>query len=220
MTNVKGPKADRKNVLEKEDIERMLNRAESFEKEYFKLRSRALVSLFVSGKRRAEVASLEKNDLEHKNGFLYVTFSVVKKRRKNVLVTRRSKRYPVSSKYAQHIFAYLSWMEAHHPECRYLFPSTHNVFGVNLAFSKDQHVSGRQVLREVQKMDPNAWCHLFRETRGAEVVRKDESEKGHADFFTVYKVKQTLNLERTETAWRYVDRYATETLGEAHDTID
>lgn len=215
MTNVT---TQRKDVLSNTEIDQMLRRAGNLETEYFQLRAKALISLFKSGKRRAEVSSLEMNDLEVADNFLYVTFTTVKKRKKSILATRRTKKYPVTSRYAQHILKYWKWMRENQPECQYLFPAGRTVFGSAYAFSLSKHLSGRQTLRIIKQLNPRAWCHLFRETRGAEVVKRDERHKGSADLFTVYKVKQALDLEREATAWNYINRYATETVGEEEGT--
>lgn len=209
MTNAK---VERKDVLSEQEIETMIQRADKLKPEYFRLRAKALVAIFRSGKRRAEVATLEKSDLRVEGQFLYITFTTVKKRKKKVLATRRTKRFPLESHFAQFILEYSSWMQKHHPECRYLFPSITSVFGVGLAFNKERHLSGRQILRIIKQLNPKAWCHLFRETRGAEVVRADEKRLGEASLLTVYRVKRALDLERETTAWNYINRYATETI--------
>lgn len=209
MTNVK---VRRKDVLSQKEIDSMLTKADKLKPEYFSLRAKAIVSLGKTGKRRAEVASLEVSDLRVEGEWLYITFTVVKKRKKNVLATRRTKRFPTKSKYAQYIMRYLRYMKKHHPECKYLFPSTHNIFGVTIAFSKDKHLSGRHILRIIKQLNPKAWFHLFRETRGADIVRADERKHGQAGILTVYRVKRALDLERETTAWNYINRYATETL--------
>lgn len=209
MTNAK---TQRKDVLSDREIEAMIAEAEKIKSHYFRLRAKALVSLFITGKRREEVATLETADLEVKEGFLYITFMVVKKRKKKVLATRRIKRFPVESKYAQYIMDYQSWMKKNHPECKYLFPSVTSVFGLGLAFHKDKHLSGRQILRVIKQLNPKAWCHLFRETRGAEVVRADERKRGEASLLTIYRVQRALDLERATTAMNYINRYATETI--------
>lgn len=209
MTNVK---VDRKGVLSQKEIENMLKVADKLKPLYFALRAKAIVGLGKTGKRRAEVVGLEMNDLKVEEGFLYITFTVVKKRKKNVLATRRTKRFSLESRYAQYIVEYWNHMKHHHPECKYLFPSTHNIFGVSVGFSKDKHLSGRHLLRIVKQLNPKAWFHLFRETRGAEVVRADERKHGQAGLETIFRVKRALDLEREATAYRYVSRYATETI--------
>jgi hypothetical protein len=216
MTN---PKVDRKDVLSMDEVDMMLDRADVIKDEYFRLRAKALVSVFKTGKRRASVSTLEMDDLEVRGDFLYLTFTVVKKRKKRVLSKRRTKRFPLSSRYAQYILAYWRWMREHHPECKYLFPSTHNVFGLSVSFSQSRHLSGRQILRIIKNLNEKAWCHLFRETRGAEIVKRDEAEKGQAGLETVFKVKMGLDLERETTAWNYVRRFMTETIRTEEETI-
>ena len=210
MTNAS---VQRKDVLSNQEIEAMLEKADTLKPEYFRLRAKALVSLFKTGKRREEVATLETSDLKIQNGYLYITFMVVKKRKRKVLATRRTKKFPAKSSQAHYIMEYVDHMKKFHPECKYLFSSTQSVFGVGLAFHKDKHLSGRQILRIIKQLNPEAWCHLFRETRGAEVVRSDEKRLGgEASIMTVYRVQRALDLERETTAWNYINRYATETI--------
>jgi integrase len=216
MTNVR---VDRKTVLSQKEIDNMLTKADKLENKYFALRAKAIVSLGRTGKRRAEVANLEISDLKVEENFFYITFTVVKKRKKNVLAIRRTKRFPLESKYAQYIMEYWNHMKKEHPDCKFLFPSTHNIFGLSVGFSKDKHLSGRHLLRIVKQLNPKAWFHLFRETRGADVVRADERRHGQAGLETIFRVKRALDLEREATAWRYVTRYATET-SEAEDMSD
>lgn len=212
MTHVRGITKQRKGVFTKQEIEDMLEKADKLKTKYFCLRAKAIVGLGKTGKRRAEVANLEVADLKVEGGFLYISFSVVKKRKKNVLATRRTKRFPLESEFAQYIMEYCNYMKQKHPACKYLFPSTRSVFGQTLIFYKDKHLSGRQLLRIVKQLNPKAWFHLFRETRGADIVRADERKYGEAKLLTVYRVKRALDLEREATAWNYINRYATETI--------
>lgn len=209
MTNAK---TQRKDVLSQKEIKGMLRKADQLKPDYCRLRAKALVSLFKTGKRRAEVGGLEQTDLRVEADFLYITFTTVKKRKKKVLATRRTKRFPLTSQFAQYIMEYLDYMKQHHPKCKFLFPSVRSIFGQALFFYPDKPLSGRQILRIIKQLNPKAWCHLFRETRGAEVVRADEKRLGEASLMTVYRVKRALDLEREATAWNYISRYATETL--------
>ena len=65
-----------------------------------------------------------------------------------------------------------------------------------------------------------AWCHLLRETRAADIVRKDEEKTGEASVMTVYRVQRALDLEETQTAWRYINRYATEFIETEDEEIE
>lgn len=211
-------RVNRKGVLSTREISAMIQKADSLKNEYFRLRAKCLVALFRSGKRREEVASLRVDDLRVEGGFLYVTFTVVKKRKKTVITKSRTKRFPLDSQFTQFILEYWNWMRKNQPECKYLFPSVRNVFGQALAFYPDKHLSGRQVLNIIKELNPYAWCHLFRETRGANIVRADE-RKGQVSIFTVYKVKHALDLERETTAWNYINRYASEIVGSEEDIV-
>ena len=242
-------KTQRKGVLSQKETDAMLKKAGELKPEYFCLRARALVSLGKTGKRRAEVASLEVSDLRVEGEWLYITFTVVKKRRRkhcqscgktsgastdfcrfcgtslshiepkpNIMSLRRTKRFQGKSRYAQYIMEYLAYMKEHHAECKWLFPSGRCIFGVGYTFNYKRHLSGRQVLRIIQILNPKAWFHLFRETRGADIVRADERKYGEAKLLTVYRVKRALDLEREETAWRYINRYATETIETEEET--
>jgi len=207
MTNVK---VQRKDVLSEEEIEDMIKRAQQIENEYFRLRALALISIFYkTGKRRAEVACLEVDDLKIKGKYLSVTFTVVKKRKKNVMSVRREKLLPLNDRFTQYIIDYWMWMRKHHPECHYLFPSIKCVFGGAYVFSRDRHLSGRHVLRIIKMLNPQAWCHLFRETMGAKIVRSDPT------IIAPFKVMRRLDLESHTTAFRYMQRYAADIIEEA-----
>lgn len=209
MTNVK---VQRKGVYSREEIDTMLEKADSLKTLYFRLRAKALMGLFKTGKRREEVGSLEMTDLKIEKGYLYVTFTVVKKRKKSVFMTQRTKRFPLESEWAQYIIKYWQHMKEFHSDCQFLFPSVRVVFGQSYAFSKDKHLSGRQILRIIKQLNPKGWCHLFRETRGADVVRADEKRTGEASLLTLYRVQKALDLEKTATAMHYINRFATETI--------
>jgi len=204
MTNVK---VERKDVISDKEFEETVAKADKLDREYFRLRAKALLGLFArTGKRRQEVGWLEPDDLAVKGDKLSVTFTVVKKRKKSVISKRREKQIPLSDPCAQYIVEYWEWMKKHHPECKYLFPSIRSMFGIDLFFHKDRHLSGRHILRIVKELNPRLWCHLFRETVGAEVVRSDQSLIG------VFKVMMRLDLEKETTAWNYVRRFAVDVI--------
>ena len=81
------------------------------------------------------------------------------------------------------------------------------VFGENYTIIGDKHLSGRQLLGIIKQLDPECWLHLFRETKGAEIARR----LGQT-ISAVYKVKDTLDLEKEATAYRYVRRYAVQEM--------
>lgn len=72
-------------ILTTDEINGMLENADCIENEYFKLRVKALIALAKKfGKRRSEIASLEREDLRIENGQLYVTFTLRKKHKKGL----------------------------------------------------------------------------------------------------------------------------------------
>jgi predicted phosphoadenosine phosphosulfate sulfurtransferase len=76
------------------------------------------------------------------------------------------------------------------------------VFGESYKVYNDKALSGRQLLRVIKDLDPNVWLHLFRKLKGSEVARKYGRTLDSA-----YQVKTTLDLERTETALRYIEEF-------------
>jgi integrase len=115
---------------------------------------------------------------------------------------RRPKQTPVTDKYAKLIIAYLAYMAEHYPATKYVFPSGKIVFGETYVIHKDRALSGRQLLNIIKHLDPNVWLHLFRKGKGSEVARKYGRTLDSA-----FQVKQTLDLERTETALRYIEEF-------------
>jgi hypothetical protein len=188
---------------------------------------------------------LKVEDLERKDRYLTVTFTLAKKHKKGLDqfieilklkdpetayklsyaelkiqwaawkkteegIIRRderiAKKVALRDKYAQHITAYLDYLVTKYPKAVYLFPGGKAIFQNYMVFL-DRHISGRQVLRIIKALDPTAWCHLFREGKGAEIAR-DMSNKLSA----IFEVRDTLDLEHETTAYRYVKRYAVQEM--------
>lgn len=211
MTRVTGDRKERTTVISKAEFKDMINQTyepkENYP-EYYSMRDRAILCVFrLTGKRVSEVATLKQKDLAIKGNYLSITFTISKKRKKQKLTIRREKQIPLSDPLVAPILEYREWMSQNiGDQVEWFFPTTHfSPFFDTLTFDRT-HLSTRQLLRIVQKYNPNAWCHLFRETVGADIVRKDKS------IMAVWKVKKRLDLEKTETAWRYMDRYGTDII--------
>ncbi|MCW4054414.1 MAG: hypothetical protein NWE84_05785 [Candidatus Bathyarchaeota archaeon] len=223
----------------------MLKKADKIQFEYFRLRVKALIALVKKfGKRRREISTLAIDDLEVSNGYLYVTFTIVKKHKVGLfqyfkslkktnpgelksypeLVTewqswreteigqrikeeKRTKRVSIEDKYVKLILDYYYYVKSNYPEAKYLFPSGVCVFGETYTIYPDSHLSGRHLLRLIKPLNKTVWLHLLRETKGAEVAK----EYGN-NLAGVYAVKETLDLERIDTAYSYVNRYAVQEL--------
>lgn len=79
MTNV-SVKIKKRDLPTDQEVQETLDKANEIKNVYFRLRVKALVALAKKfGKRRAEVGGLKLNDLEVKEGYLYVTFTLRKK---------------------------------------------------------------------------------------------------------------------------------------------
>ena len=81
------------------------------------------------------------------------------------------------------------------------------VFGQSYIIFEKEHLSGRQLLRLIKPLSPTALLHLFRETKGAEIAKTEGRT-----LKAVYEVRETLDLENEETAYRYVRRYAVQEM--------
>jgi hypothetical protein len=103
-------------------------------------------------------------------------------------------------KYAKLIIEYLDYLEQHIPKAKFLFPSGKAVFQ-NYFVHEDKHLSGRQLLRLIKPLNRKMWLHLLRETKGAEISR----DLG-MNITAVTEVRNMLDLEKEETAWKYVRR--------------
>ena len=216
VTNVK---VNRDTVLSKEEHEEMLVKAEAIPNEFFRLRAKAALSLLKPGKRRSEVVQVKVDDLRTDALYLYVTYLVVKKRKKNLMTRSRIKKFNLQGRLAQNILAYRNYVKTHFPLSIYLFPAAHCVFGQSYIIFPDRHADPKEIWRIIKALNSNAWPHLFRETRGAEVVQEDE-RKGTVSIFTVYRVKHALDLEKETTAWNYINRYASEVVKEEEDSVE
>lgn len=115
---------------------------------------------------------------------------------------RGPKQTPLTDKYAKLIIAYFSYMKATYPNTKFLFPSGREVFGLSYVIDNNQALGGRQILNIVKQLDPLTWMHLYRKLKGSEVARKYGRTLDSA-----YQVKTTLDLERTETALRYIEEF-------------
>jgi len=115
---------------------------------------------------------------------------------------RRPKQTPISDKYARLIVAYFEYMKKTYPNVKFLFPSGKEMFGSRYLLNNQKALSGRQILNIVKELDPSVWMHLYRKLKGSEVARKYGRTLDSA-----YNVKTTLDLERTETALRYIEEF-------------
>lgn len=114
--------------------------------------------------------------------------------------TKKPKVTPLTDKYAKLVFNYYNFMKNNYPTAKFMFPSGKTLFGTNYIIFPDKNLSGRQILNLIKDLDSTVWTHLFRKGKGSEVARK----YGRT-LESVFMVKETLDLERQETALRYIE---------------
>jgi len=117
--------------------------------------------------------------------------------------TKALKSISLSDKYAPYILNYLAYLKLYYPECKWLFPSGHEVFGAYIV-DTSTHLSGSQLLRSLKAVSKTGWLHLFRATKGEEVARLHGRT-----LESLHNVASALNVT-DQTAMHYIERYVPE----------
>ena len=101
------------------------------------------------------------------------------------------------------IVEYLEYLRDLSPECVWICPKTlYLKLTGTFKIYPAKRLKGWQLLNIVKQLDPSLWCHLFRDSLGADIVKKYDG-----DVVSVYEVQCILDLENTSTAFRYLKRY-------------
>lgn len=200
---------DRTDVISNSEMQEAIENARQIKDVYFQLRAVAVISLFrLSGKRRGEIAMIPLDNFTEEQGYLVVKFLLEKKRTIAALNKTSTKRFELSDPLTQNVIEYLDYLKTLTPKPKFWLPSGKDVFGVYV-INPDKHLSGRQVFNIVRENSESIWCHLFRETKGADVVKQDDS------INAIFTVQQALDLENFETAFKYIKRYSKQVLKRA-----
>jgi integrase len=206
LTNVK---VVRNNILDENEINQMLETADKYKAKYYKVRAKCLVAIArLTGKRRGELRLLLFDDVKVlPNGNIVMVFQLKKKRKKKKRLSRSPPKTILNEDpYAKYIKEYLSFIDLFFPEPpKYLFPQCFNVFGT-ISFKLRKSIGDKTVFNIIKRLNPKAWVHLFRETVGAEEIKNDPTLIG------VFRVQRRLDLEDTQSAFRYFQRYATDII--------
>jgi integrase len=206
MTNVK---EKTKEVITDQEVQNELQEAEKLP-EFFRLRAKATLALLETGKRRSEIVSLEKTDITQDDSYLYVRFTVMKKRKKNIRTLQRVKKFARSSNWATMIVEYLDYLKERWPDSKFVYPAIRSIFGFSMLLDNSKHAEPQEIWRIVKTLNPNDWPHQHREKRAVKVIRNAEAKRGSADLNTVYQVRDVLDLERETTAYNYIRRFQTQ----------
>jgi len=195
----------------------MIAQANLIKNPYFKHRALATIAYLQTGKRLKEIAGLLVSDHSQDQSYLYVTFSVRKKRKKNVFLIQRTKKFNINSKYAIFILDYLTFLKEK-VHTGFIYPSGRNVFD-SYVIDKNKMADPKLVYRIVKQLNENSWTHLFREKRAVEVIRADERKFGNVTIETVYRVMKVLDLASESSAWRYIRRHEVQKVEEEEQII-
>lgn len=106
----------------------------------------------------------------------------------------------LTSPFVQIIIEYWEYVKNNFPSAKFLFPAGKAIFS-NYMINNEDHLQGQSLLLIVKDLDPDLWLHLFRELKGGEVAKAFGRT-----IQAVYEVKDTLDLEKEETAWHYIKR--------------
>ena len=194
----------RTKVISDLELQDMLNAADKIKEQFYRLRAKAVIALFrLSGKRRGELAMLELNDFTIEKNLLNVLFHLEKKRKNSPPKKRIAiKSFLLSDPLTAYVLEYVDHLKTLTPVPKYFLPRTVSVFGTSFVIMENEHLTGRQVLRIIRQVSEASWCHLFRETKGADCIKLDPTVTG------AFLVQDTLDLERIETGYAYMKRYA------------
>jgi len=153
-----------------------------------------LALLWLFGKRITENLRLKRKDAYVREGYLYVYFTVLKKKKVGkrgepgwleTVRKRYLKRIILKNPYVPYVLQYVD--EISDPNA-YLFPSKR---------SKSGHLSRNHAYRIVKFLNPKLWLHLFRESLATTYAEQGATEEELMHWF---------DWDRYETAHDYVKR--------------
>jgi hypothetical protein len=118
----------------------------------------------------------------------------------HVKVIKSLKSEELTSPFVQIIIEYWEYVKNNFPNAKFLFPTGKAIYSKYMV-NNEEHLQGQSLLLIVKDLNPDLWLHLFRELKGGEVAKAFGRT-----IQSVYEVKDTLDLEKEETAWGYVKR--------------
>ncbi len=117
-------------------------------------------------------------------------------------MVRRPKQTPVSDKYAQLIVTYFEHMKKTYPKVKYLFPIRQRNVWLPLFAEQPKSAERTANAEHRQRAGPANMAASLPEAEGLRGCQKIRSY-----FRLCFPVKDTLDLERTETALRYIEEF-------------
>ena len=213
MTNVDDDRKVRP-VLSDPEFKLILSAAMATPFHFLAIRNTSILCMVrITGKRREEIASLTRRDIFVEGSNLAMNFKLLKKRHRKTLsdgtiipagLPPQIIRYvSLKDPLVYPILDYKNYIDTNYPKSTEFWLHVRPVFG-NYVIYPDKGIQGRQVYNVVRNAGDLAgvdvWPHLFRETAGAEEIRKDPTPMG------MRKVMNRIDVTE-RTAWNYVARY-------------
>lgn len=202
-------------ILSDREFNLMLAQARVNNTEFLRLRNPAILCILrITGKRREEIAGLERKDVWVEGELLALNFKLLKKSRRHkkengTIVpaappSEKIRYIPLKDRLMPPVLEYLAHLEKEYLGAPKFWLHVRPVFGVNVVF-QNKGIRGRQVYNVVRDAGDAAgvkvWPHLFRETAGGE-----EARRAGDSLAGINKVMNRIDVTE-RTAWRYMDRY-------------
>jgi len=217
MTRVRGSglRTERKTVIDEAEFQEMLKQTWQIKDTFLRLRATALLCLLrLTGKRRSEMATLELDSFKVENGFLNVTFTLLKKRKETLLTRQATKSIPLTDPLTRPILEYIDYLNNLNARPKFFFPRLKSLFGQSYILLASEHIQGRQIFNLVRNLTEAAWPHLFRETVASDVVKQDPT------IIAAFKVQRRLDLESVNTGFNYLRRFSSDIIRREEQQID
>ncbi len=201
-------------ILSDHEFDLLLAQARVFPFNFLAMRNVAILCMIrVTGKRRKEIASVTRRDVYLEKPNLAINFKLLKKSHRKTLPDGtvipagpppdKVRYIPFKDPLSQPIILYKAYIDKHFKDSTEFWLHVRPVFG-NYVIYPDKGIQGRQIYNVVRDAGDLAgvtvWPHLFRESAGAEEIRKDPTPMG------MRKVMRRIDVSE-RTAWNYVERY-------------
>ena len=203
----------RNDVIRNHELDRMLKKVEAGTTNYGKQPLKfnpdmikcLLALLWIFGKRISEILKVRRGDIFTRKGYLYVRFTVLKKRglKERPIPEKRLKRITLQNPYAKLI---INWTNRFERAGSYIFPGrvrerTFNVVkketGKVYTYHQDAEprMSRELAYKILKGINPKVWLHLFRSSVATEMAERGATEEQLMAWF---------DWDRYDTAHEYV----------------
>lgn len=123
---------------------------------------RALISLlYITGWRVSEILQIRKEDIEVKEGYVFLTGVALKRRERKPF--RHTIKFSIETPFWQHVRVYLDTLDIEQK----LFPL----------------MSRFSVVYHLKRLNPTTYCHLFRHTRATRLAEKGATDQQLQTWF-------------------------------------